>query len=331
MEGEGKRARTMNIGNDPKGYEASRQIYRVLVMHFLEGRKQSDIAAQLDLSTAKVNRLIKQGRNLGMVEINVKSPFQPLIKVEAELKRIGQMKEAIVTPMVSENPEIVLRSVGDAAAKLLLENIKDGDTICITGGKGVSAVVEALKPDRTYDVEVVPTTGCVQGKHYTDVNHVATLMAEKLGGRAYQIHAPLFAESVEQKNMLMGISSVQEILERARKATIAVVGVGSILSADSSYYDLHPTAKGDQEEIQKSGAIGELLAHLLDENGDLCEYELNSRLVALSPDDLARIPLTVGVSSGENKVAPICAMLRGRRLNALVVDETTANDVLNDF
>lgn len=321
----------MNIANDPQGHEASRQIYRVLVMHFLEGMKQSEIAAELDLSTAKVNRLIKQGRQQGMVEIKVKSPFQPLIKVEAELKRLGNMKEAIVTPLISEKPEVVLRSVGEAAAKLLLENIKDGDTICITGGKGVSAVVEALNPSRVYDVEVVPTTGCVQGKHYTDVNHVATLMAEKLGGRAYQIHAPLFAESVEQKEMLMGMRSVQEILDRAKKATIAVVGVGSILSADSSYYDLHPTAKSDQEEISKSGAIGELLAHLLDADGNLCDYELNSRLVALSPDDLAEVPLTVGVSSGENKIAPICAMLRGKRLNALVVDETTANDVLNEF
>ena len=314
--------------NDLNGYETARQIHRVLVMHFTEGLKQSDIAEKLDLSTAKVNRLIKQGRNMGMVEINIKSPVQPMIDIENRLRSISNLKEIVVTPTVSDNPEVVLNAVGESAARLLLENLKDGDTICISGGKGVSAVVDALNPSRTYDIEVVPVTGCVQGKHYTDVNHVATQMAEKLGGRAYQIHAPLFAETKEQKEMLMEIRSVKEIFERARKANIAVVGVGSILTTDSSYYDLHPLAKEDQDAIRKSGACGELLAHLLDVDGALCRYELNSRLVALNPNDLNAIPLTVGVASGANKVEPLCAITRGKYLNALVLDEETANGVL---
>ena len=232
----------MTIGNNFSDYEAARKIHRVLVMHYLEGLKQSEIATLLDLSTAKVNRLIKEGRKSGMVEINIKSPFQPLIDVEAQLIQSGGIQEALVTPTVSDNPDVVLKTVGEAAASFLLENLKDGDTICITGGKGVGAVVDALNPERTYDVEVVPATGCVQGKHYTDVNHVATQMAEKLGGRAYQIHAPLFAESTDQKEMLMGMKSINEVLDRARNATIAIVGVGSILTGDSSYYDLHPMA-----------------------------------------------------------------------------------------
>ena len=311
-----------------QAYETERQIHRVLVMHYIEGLKQSEIATLMNLSTARVNRLIKQGREKGMVEINIKSPFQPLLDVEEQLKKLSGVQMAMIAPTVSDNPDVVLQTVGEAAAGVLLENLKDGDIICITGGKGVGAVVDALNPSRKYDIEVVPATGCVQGKHYTDVNHVATQMAEKLGGRAYQIHAPLFAESIEQKDMLEGMRSVQDIMDRARKANIAVVGVGSILVGDSSYYDLHPMAKGDQNEIVQSGAVGELLAHLLDEKGEVCSYELNSRLVAISPADLAKIPLTIGVASGENKVGPICAVLRGKHINALVVDETTANSVI---
>ncbi|MHC4431968.1 MAG: sigma factor-like helix-turn-helix DNA-binding protein, partial [Planctomycetota bacterium] len=48
-------------------------------MHFVEGKKQSDIATLLNLSTAKVNRMIKQGREMGMVNISVNSPFQRLV------------------------------------------------------------------------------------------------------------------------------------------------------------------------------------------------------------------------------------------------------------
>jgi len=117
-------------------------------------------------------------------------------------------------------------------------------------------------------------------------------------------------------------------MELARKASIAVVGVGSILMGDSSYYDLHPMAKDDQKEIVNSGAVGELLAHLLDKKGNVCSYKLNSRLVAISPQALAKVPLTIAVASGVHKTNSICAVLRGDHINALVVDETTANSVI---
>ena len=41
--------------------EALRLIARVLTLHFQEGLSQAEIAKGLKLSTAKVNRLIKQG------------------------------------------------------------------------------------------------------------------------------------------------------------------------------------------------------------------------------------------------------------------------------
>ena len=192
----------MKISNDFHRYETARQIYSVLVMHFQEGITQSEIARITKLSHAKVNRLIKQGREMGMVEINIRSPYQALFDLEVRLKAATGLETVRITPAASQNPQTILKQVGAAAASLLLETLKDGDTVCITGGKGLSAVVDMLGPNRAYDVEVVPATGLVQGKHYTDVNHVATQMAERLGGKAFLIHAPLFADSVAERRTL---------------------------------------------------------------------------------------------------------------------------------
>lgn len=318
----------MKVSNDFHRWEAARQIYSVLVMHFQEGITQAEIARQTGLSHAKVNRLIKQGREMGMVEIQIRSPFQALFDLETRVKQATGLDTVRVTPSASANPETILNQVGAAAASLLVETIRDGDTICITGGKGLGSLVDSLAPARSYDVEIVPATGLVQGKHYTDVNHVATQMAERLGGRALMIHAPLFAESIKEKKMLMATKSVTDAFDRARKARIAIVGIGSILTGDSSYYDLHPTSGDDREAIKKAGAAGELLAHLIDGDGQLCKYERNARLVAMSPGELDTIPITIGVAAGQNKVEPICAALRGKHLKALVVDEATALAVL---
>ena len=159
---------------------------------------------------------------------------QALFDLEGRFREATGLETVRITPSASANPQTILHQVGEAAASLLLETIRDGDTVCITGGKGVSAVVEALSPERAYDIEVVPATGLVQGKHYTDVNHVATQMADKLGGHAFLIHAPLFADSVAEKKMLMKMKSVTDAFDRARKARVALVGIGSILASDSS-------------------------------------------------------------------------------------------------
>ena len=307
----------------------ARQMHQALVLHYVEGKTQAEIAKELGISHATVNRLIKRGHQLGLVEIKIKSPIDHLVELEARLVALGGIERAVVVPTVSGNPQTALRRVGEAAADLLLGIIKDGDTISITGGKGVSALVAGLKPTRSYDVEIIPATGLVQGKHYTDVNHVASLMADRLGGRAYQIHAPLFADTPEQREMLMGVRAVADVFRRAREADVAVVGVGSILTDDSSYYDLHPTSSADRRAIERSGASGELLAHLIRRDGQLCDYTLNRSLVSLTLDEFATIPRSIGIASGPSKVAPILSAMRGNHLDTIVTDEATGLSIID--
>jgi len=307
----------------------ARQMHQALVLHFIEGLTQGQIAERLGISQPTVNRLIKRGRQLGLVEIKITSPIEPLVDMEERLLALGGIRRAIVVPTVSDNPQTALQAVGEAAARLLVEVITDGDTICITGGKGVSAVVAGLQTPRSFDVDVIPLTGCVQGKHYTDVNHVATLMADKLGGRAYQIHAPLFADSPVECAMLMNMRSVADVFSRAKEANIAVVGIGSILTDDSSYYDLHPSSSMDRDAIERSGARSELLAHLLDDHGRVCSYSLNGSLVSLKLDEFKSIPTKIGLASGPNKAWPILSILRGNHLDVLITDEATGQRILD--
>lgn len=317
------------MAESKEDFEQVRQIYTVLMLHFVDGIKQNDIAASLNLSPSKVNRLIAEGRRLGMLKIAVESPFQRLVDLETRISESSGLASAIVTPTVIGSPETTLQQVGRAAANQLLETVRDGDVIAITGGKAISAVVENLQPEHAVNVTVVPLTGGVQGKHYTDVNHLATRLAEQLGGSTMLLHAPLFAESREQRDVLLAMASVREVLDLARRATVALVGIGSIQTPGSSYYDLLPASIPGRDKLTASGAAGEFLAHLIGDDGQLVDFELNDRLVALSPSELSRCKTVIGVVSGAEKVRPIRAALSGRYLKSMVIDEETANAVLN--
>lgn len=309
-------------------FETMRLVHSVLVLHFLEGVSQADVAGRLNLSKSKVNRLIALGRKMGMVKISIESPFQTLLTIENALTQDGRLQVAVVSPAVSGSPDATLRQVSITAGNHFLESLKDGDVIAITGGKAISELVENLKPERRFDVKVVPLTGGVQGKFFTDVNNLVSKLAEKLGGQALVLHAPLFAETDEQRAMLMAMAATSEVLDLSRNATVALVGIGSILTTGSSYYDLHPLAKEERDKLLADGVIAEFMAHLIHEDGTLADCELNRRLVAVELKEIASTPRVIGVASGEPKVRPIMAALNGGYITCLVTDEQTAQAVL---
>lgn len=309
-----------------------RLIHRILTMYYIEEVNQAGIARQLNLSTAKVNRLIRQAKEQGLVEFKVKMPSQQLLELEAQLCAIAQLHEAFVVPTISNNKEAIVQSIGAAGAKFFLQHLRDGDTVCISGGKTINAIVQQIEPRRTYDVKVVPATGARQGRYYTDVNNLAAQLAEKLGGQAFQIHAPVLVDKLEERDALVSMRQISDILQMARDSKIALISVGSIIPNGSSYFDLMPHELFDDnwhEFFQESGAIGEILANVYDVYGNLCVDQLNTRVVGLTLDELYNIPLSIAVAAAEEKVLPIYGALRGNLIKSLVTDEQTANGVIN--
>ena len=307
--------------------ERSRRIHRVLVMFYQEHRSQADISAELGISPATVNRMVKEGHERGFVEIRIHAPFGPETGLAATLKRLGRLEACVAAYAPSTDPAIVLGAVADAAATTLLDDLQDGMTIAVSGGVALCALIDALKPARRFDVRVVPATGGVQGKFHTDVNHVAVALAEKLGGTAVQLHAPVFGATPEERQALLSVSTIAGVLEMARKADIALFGIGSVQADDSTYLTL--TDNVDRTTLAHAGARGELLAHVIDAEGQPCDHPSNRCLVALSLDDLGRIPRRIAIASGPTKADPIAAALRGGRIGTLITDGRTAKDVVD--
>ncbi len=318
--------------NTMPAYENVRLINTILNQYYVERRTQTEIAQRMELSTPKVNRLLQQARELGYVSFVIRTPFQHLFDLEARLKAVFGIQEAIVIPAVGRTQTSLMNALGTAAADFLLEQIRDGDIVAITPGTTVQAVVESIEATRTYEIEVVPMLGAIQGNIESDMNYLATNMADRLGAKSYQLHAPAFVDSREQGEVVRTMAPVKKILDIARGANIALLGVGTVNPEASRFVQFTALSANDLEQIARGcGGVGEISAHVYDAEGRPCAKQFADRVIGLTLGEIKDIPFRIGVAASAEKAMPIYGALRGGFLNALVTDEPAARGVLDLF
>jgi DNA-binding transcriptional regulator LsrR (DeoR family) len=322
--------REMTIINSD--YESSRLISKILMMYYMEDRSQAEIGLELGLSTAKINRLLKQARNLGYVEINIHTPFQHLIQLERDLETATGVKHAVVVPKLGDNPNALLQSVGQAAATFFQEHLRDGDVVCMGGGTSLSSMVDAIPDDCHNSITVVPACGGMQGRHDTDVNNLVADLASKLGGKGLSLHAPAITDTPKERETLLALRQVREVLELANNAQIALVGIGAVRPATASLFQFASLSNEDILSLTENRqAVAEILLHLIDKNGRPVKNILHERIVSIGLEIFKKIPLTIGIAAMQQKTSPIIAALRGGYIKVLVTDEDTAVDVLSKY
>jgi len=313
-------------------YDTIRLINHILNLYYIEEMTQSDIAQRLGLSTAKVNRLLLRGREQGYVNITIRTPYQQLFDLEARLEAVFGIQDAIVIPSLPEGRSSPLNDIGPVAADYLLAHLRDGDILAITPGTTVHSVAQALEATRPYRVEVVPMLGSVQGPIESDMNFLATNMGEKLGGKSYQLHAPAFVETRENCELLSSMEPVKEILDIARRASVALLGVGTVDAEASRFVQYTALSAEDMNHIAEGcGGVGEIAAHIYNVDGQPCGKEYTDRVIGLTLAEIQNIPFRIGVAATAAKALPIYGALRGGYLHALITDEAAAVGILKYF
>lgn len=310
-------------------HASMRLISQVLTMYYIEEQTQSVIAKTLDISTAKVSRLLKYAREHDMVEIRIKTPFHHVSTMEKKLEAMSALRKAIVVPGLTESGETLLMSVGKAAAEYLLERVKKGMAIGVGGGHTLNVVFNEIPHGQQLDINAVPCIGGVSGKLENSTNYLSEDLAQRLGGSALHLHAPAFVENKQARDSLMQLDHVRETLDVARAADIALVVVGAVDPQKSSFLKFTnlPTEEL-QSVIEETNAAGEITSHMFDTNGQLCAPSYSQRVVGLTLEEVCAVPETIGVAALPSKVKPVAAAIKGELIDTLVTDEQTASSVI---
>ena len=157
-------------------------------------------------------------------------------------------------------------------------------------------------------------------------------LAQKTGADAYLMPVPLFADSPEDKSVLLKQSMLTEAFERMQTATLAVLGIGDLtnsrITETTGATEAAETTGGVHlKTLADRGAVAEVLGQFLDAEGAPVTTPFDGRTMAMSLADL-RGREVVAIAGGEKKVNAIRAVLRSGLLTGLIIDEATARGLV---
>ncbi len=297
-------------------------------LHF----KQTQIAENLDISQATISRLLKRAQDEQIIRINISAPTGIYSDIEAELERTYNLKEAIVVDSV-ENDGQILRDIGAATAYYLEQTIKPDEVIGLSSwSKTLMAMVDAMNPlARQAGAQVVQVLGGVGNPAVENhAVHLVRRLAVLIQGQAVFLPAPGVVASAEMRQLYLQDPYVAATIEKFRKITLCLVGIGSVEPSDMLASSGNVFSDEELDSLRQKGAVGDICMRFFDADGCPIQNGLNERVIGLELEQLHRIKRCVGVAGGKRKIAAIRGAMRGGYINVLITDIQTAKVLLEN-
>ncbi|MEM8553125.1 MAG: sugar-binding transcriptional regulator [Pseudomonadota bacterium] len=303
---------------------------RAAWLHFVGGLTQSEVARRLGVPTTRAHRYIARAQNLGLVRISVDVAAASCVALEEELRARYSLDFCRVAIEIPEPDGRPLRAIGAEGAKWLMQVIasRTHQTIGVSHGRTIAAAVEAMGRIDAQGVSFVSLLGGLTRSLAANPYDVIHRLAQKTGADAYLMPAPLFADSAEDKRVMLAQTILADVRKRMSEASLAVVGIGAPQKDEGS---MAAVAGGGAalKRVRQAGACAEILGQFLDADGQILKTPLDGLVMALPLNDL-RGREVVAIVGGIEKRDAIKAALKSGLLTGLIIDEATARRLVEE-
>ena len=287
--------------------------------YYMEDSTQAQIAEVMGVSRAKVIRLLEEARAQGIVQFSFRKNDSQRVSAEQLLIDRFGLKDAFVVPTPLDSSAIN-QSIAQGAAHYVSDHLREDGYLNIGYGDTVSRMLGFLAKNREESLNVVSLTGGV------------SYYLPSVGTTAYSMHlfltpSPLVVSSRQVRNALLDEKSLQDVSTMTEYADMSVVGIGAAVEGATVLRN-GILNEGELTVLKMQGAVGDVLNHFMDKDGNLIQTEIEDRVISTDLDKLRQLKNVVGVAGGKDKVAAIKAVLNGGYLNVLITDSDTAAELL---
>jgi DNA-binding transcriptional regulator LsrR (DeoR family) len=302
-------------------------VIRAAWLYYVGGLTQSAVARKLGIASAKAHRLIARAVAEGVVKVSIDGKVAECSAMEAQLSSLYGLSYCEVAPDSGEEG-LPLNTLGHAGASFLQREIEAGTAgvIGIGHGRTLSSLVQTLPKISADDVRFVSLLGGLTRNYAANPFDVMHRLAERTGGQAYVMPVPYFANSAEDREVILAQRGVREVFDMASGAELKILGIGTV---DPAAYLVKSGMLEKQEarDIADAGCVGEMLGQFFDRHGRVIETTLSRRALAASLSGASN-ERTVAIAGGTDKLEAIRAVLKSHLLTGLITDERTARALI---
>lgn len=302
----------------------------IAIAYYCDEITQEEIANKFGFSRMKVGRLLKKAKEEGIVEINVR--YHPVFSTQLEkelIKRFPIQRALIALDYHDEEEQ--RRQVGTLVSNHLATNLKDGMIVTVGQGRNVASVAEYSSPLHRKNCHFICGIG---GTHrpgdVINSDHISRLLARKFGGTSESLYAPAYVENTELKMHLLQNGTIKDTLDRARRADIALVGIGDM--NDQSY--MVQLGWFTPQEINDAslnlGVIGDIAGYdFFNLIGEHVNTVMDERVIGLSMEELKNIPCVIAIASENTKTMAIMGAMRTGAIDIIATSARNIRAILN--
>ena len=295
-----------------------RLIVKIAQLYYEQDMTQAQIARELGIYRTTISRLLKRGREQGIVTIAINYDYNENLWLEQQLKQKCGLKEAGVASSDGLLEEEQLSAMGQHGALLVDRLLEPGDIIGFSWGRAVRSLVENLpQASQSRQVICVPIIGGPSGKLESRY-HVNTLTygaAARLKAESHLADFPALLDNPLIRNGIMQSQHFKTISSYWDSLDVALVGIGSPAIRDgANWHAFYGSEESDD---------------FYDINGGLVDTNMSEKTLSIEMAKLRQARYSIGIAMGEEKYSGILGALHGRYINCLVTNRETAELLLN--
>jgi len=301
-----------------------RLIAKVARMYHEGGVRQPQIATELNLSQARVSRLLRQASEIGVVRTVVTLPPGVYTDLEESLQERFGLRDAVV---VDADGGQVIPALGAATAQYLNATLTGGEVLGVSSWSATLLAAARVMPARTSSrlnrvIQLVGGHG--DPSVQVQANRLTGDLAAVTGARPVLLPAPGLVSSPALRRALVRDPAIGEVMKSWKELDLALVGIGSLEPSPLLRQSGNALTQDEQEALRSAGAVGDVCLRFFDADGAALKTSLDQRVVSITATDLMQVPRRVGVAGGSGKYRAIRAALRGGWVNVIVTDLDTA-------
>jgi DNA-binding transcriptional regulator LsrR (DeoR family) len=305
------------------------ELTELATLYYIDGLTQEELSKRFNISRPKVGRLLKRAQEEGVVEIRVRHHPRFTEDLERELVRRFNVDRAIIAAD-HRDPDQQRHMLGSLVAGYLDRVLTDGTVVAVGMGRNVNSVSDhTLSTTQRNCVFVSAIGGSYRGGEAMNPDHIARRLAARFGGTSETLYAPALIGDPALRRALLENDTVRQTLDRARRADLALVGIGD-MSGDSNMVRMGWFSAKEINEARLAGTVGDVMGYdFIDIHGQSADTPMKDRIIGLSLPELRRIPNVVAIASESTKATAILGALRTGMINTIATTATNAMAVLS--